>query len=275
MLLVELEGRSNLAAPFGVAALRYDEVELGRWPGGGRLRARQITPEWALEDYLDSSGLSMITNRLARTGAVDVVATAAPGIRDLLALGKIRQLEQSGVAELIVVDAPAAGHAVSFLRAPAGLAASAASGPVRRQADEVLAMFADERRCRVQLVTTPEEAPVTEVIETAFDLEDTVGISLGPVVVNGRWAPVPGLVEAVANAPQSQSQGPAVAAARYRLGRVAADTAEIERLRAELPLAQVVLPFLFTTDVGRSHIDDLAAVLTAELDALDMAGEAR
>ncbi len=231
--------------------------------GGGTISGRQVTPDRALQEYLETSGLSRISNRLARSSAVEVIATAAPGIRDLLALGKIRQLEQRAEHDLIIVDAPAAGHAVTFLQAPLGLSESASSGPVRNQADLVLEMFADETRCQVILVTVPEEAPVTEVVETAYSLEDHIGIQLGPLIVNGRWADVEGLAAALE---RRGTDGEAETAARYRLDRIESQRGEIDRLAGELPLPQVELPFLFTTAVGRPEINTLADALTEQLE---------
>ena len=57
-------------------------------------------------------------------------------------------------------------------------------GPVRTQAEEVLAMLADGGRCQVLLVTLPEATPVNELVETAFAIEERVGVQLGPIVVN-------------------------------------------------------------------------------------------
>ena len=290
VLLVELEGHSNLATVFDVEQLSYEEVtidlrEIGVDPttgdtttgghGLGRLRARQLRPDDALTDYLNRAGLGPLTSRLANSGAMDVVVTAAPGIRDLLTLGKIRQLEQAGSADLIVVDAPAAGHALTFLTAAAGLASSASSGPVRDQADLVLEMFADDRRCQVVLVTLPEETPITETIETAFSLEEDVGIKLAPVVINGVWPAIDGLADAVASidrrvsgprrTPGSSADRSLVDAARYRLARIEDQETEMARLGAELPLEQVRLPFLFRTELGRSGIGELAGSLTAQL----------
>ena len=263
-----MEGHSNLAAPFRPKPLSYEEETLEEWPNGGRLRARQLTPETALRDYLDVSGLSAITNRMARTGAVDIIATAAPGIRDLLALGKIRQLEQGNAADLIIVDAPAAGHAITFLRAPTGLAGSAASGPVRHQAELVLDMFADEHRCQVMLATLPEEAAVNELIETAYSLEDLVGIRLAPLMVNCRWPEIDGLADALDRRPPTSAPGPAERAARFRLDRIEAQQAEIQRLHDELPLPRLDLPFLFTTSLDRSDIEQLADALVPQLEAV-------
>src|SRR5207248_5063445 len=165
-----------------------DEAELR--PG---VRARTLTPDDALVEYLRDHGLRRIGRRLSQSGALEVVATAVPGMKDILVLGKVKQLERAGVADLVVLDAPAAGHAVSFLMSPRGLLDAARVGPIRTQAQEVLDLLTDPARCQVVLVTLPEETPVNELVETAFALEDRVGLSLGPVVVNGLYATVDGL----------------------------------------------------------------------------------
>ncbi len=263
VLLVGLEGDSRLGRPFGAGPLGYAAVELERFPGGGRLRARHLTAREAMREYLDAGGINRIMDRLPRTGLVDLVTSAAPGLADLVLLGKIRQLEHKGEADLIVVDAPASGHAVGFLMAPRGLARTTASGPVRHQADLALELLADEARCQVALVTLPEEGPVSEVIETGFTLEDEVGVRLGPLVVNGCWAPVDGLADALERSPARARGATAapLAAARFRLERLADQAGQIARLTRELPLPQVQVPFLFTPGVGRAGLDQLAAAL--------------
>jgi arsenite/tail-anchored protein-transporting ATPase len=148
------------------------------------LRTRSISAAAALEEYLHDHGFRLIARRLAATGVVDVIGTAAPGIDDLVVLGKLKQLERSGEWDLIVVDGPAAGHAVTFLTSAAGLRDAVRSGPVRAQADEVLELLADRNRCQVVLVTVPETTPVNELVETAAILAARVGVRLGPVVIN-------------------------------------------------------------------------------------------
>ncbi len=258
--LVELEGRSHLAAPFGVPQLSYEPTELPVPGASAKLTGRRITPDDALSEYLTSHGFSFVMSRLARSSAVELVATTAPGIRDLVTLGKIRSIEQAGETDLIVVDAPAAGHAVTFLRSASGMAATAPSGPVRAQADEALEMLSDPARCQVMLVSLPEETPVTELIETAFALEDEVGVQLGPIVVNSVWPNIPGL-EAEAKSQQARLTGPARNrrdAAVYRLARLARERSEMQRLSDELPLSQIRLPFLFVTEMDLAALGSLA-----------------
>ena len=88
-----------------------------------------------------------------------MVSTAIPGIRDVLVLGKVKQLERDGVADLILVDAPATGHAITFLTSASGHGHAARGGPLRTQAQDVVELLSDPARCRVILVTLPEELP--------------------------------------------------------------------------------------------------------------------
>ena len=128
-----------------------------------------------LAEYLRDHGLRRVAKRLATSGVIEVVATAAPGIDDIVVLGKIKQLEQSGNYDLIVVDGPAAGHAITFLMAPANLLKLVRGGPIRSQAADVAELLADPARSQVILVTLPETTPVNEVIETADALVDVPG----------------------------------------------------------------------------------------------------
>ncbi len=180
VLVVEVEGKSGLPSMFGAPALGYDEIDLAP-----DIRARFLTPDAALVDYLVTHGMKRISKRLAASGALDVVATAVPGMKDILVLGKVKSIEESGTADLIIVDAPAAGHAVTFLLSARGLLDAVRVGPIRKQAQDVVSLISDPARCQVMLVTLAEETPVSEVVDTAFAIEDRAGVALGPVVVNG------------------------------------------------------------------------------------------
>src|SRR5690349_3080197 len=115
VLIVEVEGKSGLPTAFARPALGYEEQELAP-----KIRGRTLTPDAALRDWLEHNGLKRISKRLVQTGALDVIATAVPGMKDILVLGKVKSLEQERSADLIVVDAPAAGHAITFLTSAHG-----------------------------------------------------------------------------------------------------------------------------------------------------------
>lgn len=195
VLVVSLDDRSQLHRLLGgsdESAGSYEPVRLASGLGPrrtGSIDIRTITAADALQDYLATQGLAAIAKRLVSTGVVGVVSNAAPGIDDLLVLGKLKHLVglagPDGAHDLIVVDGPAAGHAVSFLESPSAMATTVRGGPLRSQAIEVDAMLRDPERCRVMLVTIPETTPVNELVETRAILEGVAGVSFAPVVLNG------------------------------------------------------------------------------------------
>jgi len=183
-----------LAAQSGLRALLVSfDAETIEVPAHERLERVTVTPGNALTDYLASKGMGLISRQLAKSGIVELVATTAPGLDDLLVLGRIKAFEKELRADIIIVDGPAAGHAIDLVRAPLQLKRALASGPIAQQADEVLAMLADGTRCKILMVTTPAMTPVQETVEAATELRDDVHIVLAPVVINKKEPDVPSL----------------------------------------------------------------------------------
>jgi anion-transporting ArsA/GET3 family ATPase len=278
-LVVEIEGKSGLGQMLGAGdELGYDEITLATGlgeEGTGEIRARTLTPDLALYEYLDEHGLKRLGSRLARGGMLDVVATAAPGIDDILVLGKVKQLERGGSADLIILDAPAAGHAITFLQSARGLLDAVTVGPINTQASDVLEMLSDPARTQVVLVTLPEETPVNELVETAYALEDRVGLSLGLVVVNAVYPTLDGVgvppEEAASRAGVrlgAEELATLTRAADFRRDRMELQREQIARLTERLPLPQVRLPFVFRGGLGVTEVEHLAAALSDGLTAL-------
>jgi arsenite/tail-anchored protein-transporting ATPase len=214
-----------------------------------------LTAPDALAEYLETHGLKRVAKRLAASGIIDVVSTAAPGIDDIVVLGKLKSLERSGDHDLIVVDGPAAGHAITFLLSARGLLDTVRGGPIRTQALDVLEMLGDPDRCQVVLVTLPETTPVNELVETAYALEEQVGVQLGPVVVNG----VDGAADDL-TIPDGTDAALA-AAATFRNARRAMHRREIERLSDALAIDQIHLPHVVTAGITSDDVARLAAGL--------------
>ena len=241
MLVVELDGKPTLASLVG--------------PG---VQCLALTPPAALAEYLQTHGLGRVAKRLATSGVIDVVATAAPGIDDIVVLGKIKQVEQSRSYDLILVDGPAAGHAITFLMAPANLLKLVRGGPIRSQAAEVAEMLADPARSEVIMVTLPETTPVNEAIETAHSLKDNAGLRLGPVVVNAYDE---GEALQLDLAPADSSLR---AAAEFRNARRELHRRETQRLADTLQLPQVRLPLLASSELDATSVAGLAAGLRVQ-----------
>ena len=269
VLLVEVSGRSSSAPMFGAEPQGYEEAavvtEAGP-EGTGSVTLKSITPDQALVEWLANHGFNRLIGRLASSGILEIVATATPGIKDLLILGRIKAFVDEGTYDLIVVDAPAAGHAVGFLRSPRGVRDVARTGVLHRQAVEVLELIGDSDRCQVMLVTIPEETPVNELIETSFAVEDELGVRLGPVIVNAVLPAIDDLAPPGDDTDLSDDERRALTtAAEFRAGRAGLQAAQIERLGASLPLPQIRFPQLFGTGIGPDEIGELSEVLTAAI----------
>jgi anion-transporting ArsA/GET3 family ATPase len=264
-LIVEIEGKSGLGAAFGQDdPLDYEEREMAP-----NLRARTVTPDFALIEYLEDHGLRRVSKRLSKSGALEVVSSAIPGIKDILVLGKVKALAREDPADVIIVDAPAAGHAITFLASARGLLDAVRVGPIVEQAREVNDMLTDATRCQVLLVTLPEETPVNELVETAYALEDKVGIKLGPIVVNGVYPHLDLDASVLDAAGLSPTDAEALRdAADFRVHRQNLQADQLKRLADALPLPQLVLPQLFTSAIGPDEIHELARAMADDIAAL-------
>ncbi|BAN04132.1 putative anion transporting ATPase [Ilumatobacter coccineus YM16-304] len=243
VLVVELDGKPTL-----------DELLPSR--PDQQIEIVHLSAPEALEEYLYDHGFKRIAKRLNKTGVIDMVGTAAPGIDDIVVLGKIKQFERSGEYDLIVVDGPAAGHAVTFLTSASALSDAARGGPVKSQADDVLELLGDPDRCGAVLVTLPETTPVNETVETAFSLEEVVGIGIAPVVVNSVDAGTPLPDEIPADVDDALR-----AAAEFRRSRREMEAEALADLAERLPLGQIHIAAVPVAGLTADHIDALATAL--------------
>ena len=255
-------GKSKIAAALTLAAQRCGLtsllVETDGKPVPSGISSLSLTPPEALREYLDTKGLGRISRLMITTGVLDVITSAAPGIDDLLVLGKIKHLERSDAADVIVVDGPAAGHAITMLRTPQAISDSVKSGAVRLQADEILEMLRDGSRCQVVLVTIPEPTPVQECIETAYALEEEVGVKLAPIVVN--QVDTSDLLDIPLSLPGHSALAQA---AEFRNAQILRHHTNIKKLEEQLPLAQLIV-----SDLAACTIEIIADQLLAAIEQI-------
>lgn len=269
-LLLALDDRATLPALFGSARPLDHSEQLLYAEGSGEVRALSITSDAALSEYLDRHGLGRVARHLERVGALEVVATAIPGIREVLVLGKVRQLVDDDPADLVILDAPATGHALDYLRSAAGLLRIARSGPLRDQAQRVTTLLS-AGRSEILLVTLAEETPVNECVETAYRLEDELDCTLTGIVVNALVPERAGLSadeveDALRRAPCAAAlESELRRAATLRRARAELEARERARLRAELALPQVGLERRPAAELGPDDLRALARELTVGL----------
>ncbi|UOY00083.1 ArsA-related P-loop ATPase [Blastococcus sp. PRF04-17] len=194
VLLVETEGRQGIAQLFDTPPLPYEERRVAVVRGGGVVKALAIDVEEALLDYLDMFyNLRRAGRALRRMGAIDFATAIAPGLRDVLITGKIkeavtRRRDGRQVYDAVVVDAPPTGRITRFLGVTAEMAQLARSGPIKTQSDGVMAVLRSPQTA-VHLVTLLEDMPVQETADAIAELTEAK-LPVGSVVVNMAADPI-------------------------------------------------------------------------------------
>jgi anion-transporting ArsA/GET3 family ATPase len=297
-------GKTTLAAALGLAASRggrralvvevsrsaqvprlldLDAPEVGYEPVelAPDLWSMRIDPYTALAEYIGLQlGLRSLAERVLRSAAFRQLMDASPGWRQLITLGKIWHLEQMRDAgrprfDLIVVDAPATGHGVSFLEVPRVVLSAVRAGPLRHHTQRVEALLEDASRTLLLPVARAEELPARETAQLVASVRERLAIHIDRVVVNAVYGPpfppeLPELDERLARLPPALPLGalptPAVLAAcahylraRHELNR--GHVAEIAR-STQLPL--VCLPYLRDGLRGPEDLAQLAQVLLSQ-----------
>jgi anion-transporting ArsA/GET3 family ATPase len=282
--LVEVEGRQTMRALFNTEPWDFDEREIRQ-----DLFGLSIDPEASLAEYLAMFyGARRLSKLVVNSTAVEFATTAAPGIKDVLLIGKVKEMERRRdpdgrfVYDLIVVDAPPTGRIVNFLRAPEATTELVRVGPIREQAQSLIDLLCDPNRLRLQLVTLLEEMPVAETAESAAALTG-LGVALNPVIANrvlrSRFDEAAAkIVESGISADVLRSvlDGTAVGddtsiAALRTLGdnhvhRLALQATMRAALRERLDVGVFELPYLATRTFAETEVSALADHVTAAIE---------
>ncbi|WBB78817.1 ATPase [Micromonospora sp. WMMD882] len=273
-LLVEVEGRQGIAQLFGVGPLPYEERHLTDAPGGGEVRALAVDAEEALLEYLDMFyKLGAAGRALRKLGAIDFATTIAPGLRDVLLTGKVKEATsrtagQRRVYDAVVLDAPPTGRIGRFLNVTAETARLAKVGPIKTQSEGVAALLRSPTTA-VHVVTLLEEMPVQETLDAIAELT-SLGFPVGRIVVNGARPALPsgratgqaelrrGLLAAGLPADRATVAGLHAEAVDQVVRRELEETLRAELVELGSPLTE--LPLL-PAGVDRAGLDVLAGAL--------------
>jgi len=253
VLLVEVEGRQGLAQLFDRPPLPTTEVRLAA-AGGGEVVGLAVDAETAMLEYLEMFySIKRAGAVLRKMGAIDFVTTIAPGLRDVLLTGKVKEAvtrtERGGRSsfDAVVLDAPPTGRITQFLQVTYEAAQLARMGPIHRQSQGVIELLHSDLT-RVHVVTLLEEMPVQESLDAVDELR-AAGYRLGRLLVNRAR---PALVTAGAPEPALLAQGlteagldpalaPALAAGldAYGQRQAVADRAAAELDQAGVPITRL------------------------------------
>jgi anion-transporting ArsA/GET3 family ATPase len=231
-----------------------------------------VTPARAMREYgIQVLRFRAIYEAVFENRLVRYFLKAIPSLAELVMLGKIlheaRRVEGGRPSwDLVIVDAPATGHAVQLLRVPSALLETVPGGPLRKDAQWMHDLLVDPARTALAIVTLPEEMPVNEAIELDAQVRSVLGIARAALFVNAmpaaRFGPgEEGRLEALAGAPPPL--GPAAAAGRLQAIRAALAARYLARARAALDLPTCVLPLLPLPLWGRDAVERIAGAIAA------------
>ena len=279
VLLVSADGRGDIAAFFERRPVGFRPETV--FPG---LSALAIDTEASLQEYLRLNLRVPLPGRVGPLARVfDFVATAAPGVKEILTIGKIcwevqEALEGRAPWDLVVVDAAATGHIVAQLGAPQAIEELVSVGPIKSQTGWMADLLSDPAVTALNVVTTPEEMPVHETVELVARVRETLPVPLGGVVVN-RVLPelfthsdevaFESLRRPAALAALERAVGPGVgdvlAAADLAVTLRRTRAAHLSRLRQTVELPLLYLPELFIRAQGMRVTRMVAGSLGEEL----------
>jgi len=273
-LVCEMDAKGALATAFDVGELGYEPTEVRP-----NVFAMAMNTEDSLREYLHLFVRIPLVGRigpLART--FDFVADAAPGVKEILAVGKLCYEVRERHYDLVLVDAEASGHIVAQIGAPDAIRELVQVGPVRDQTEWMIDILNDPVRTGLVIVTTPEEMPVTETIELLDRVRDKTRVDVAGIIANrvlpslfspreaevfaalGEPRPQDALVEVTSRQVVTVFAAAELAEARSRIG-----AGHLARLR-EISPTMLFVPELFTKAAGRRVVIQVAEHLGEELE---------
>jgi anion-transporting ArsA/GET3 family ATPase len=275
-LVCEVDAKGDLADFFETSPFRFEEREIA--PG---LWAMSMDTEASLKQYLS---LQLRLPLVARIGPLakmfDFVATAAPGVKEIVTVGKLCWEVKERHYDLIVVDASASGHIVSQLAAPQAINQLIQVGLVRQQTGWMLDILDNPATTGLVVVATPAEMPVNETLELTAQLRRETSVDLAAVVVNrvlpelfgrGEEEVFERLATPEATAVLDRAVGgacePLMESARLTVTMRRSRTEHLETLRAAIDpnVPLLYIPYLFFRSHGLRATHQLADALSAEM----------
>ena len=275
-LVCEMDAKGALAAAFDCSPFPFAARQID-----ANLFGMAMNTEDSLREYLKLFVRIPFVGRIGPLAhTFDFVADAAPGVKEILAIGKLCYEVRERHYDLVVVDAEASGHIVSQIGAPRVISELVQVGLVREQTKWMLDILEDPARTGLITVTTPEEMPVNETIELIARVREGTNVDLAGIIVNRALPALFGTRETQVfdslflAEPQRllvAAAGPQVRAvmdaAHMNESRRRVGAGHLERLRAELDadISMIYIPELFTRAVGRRVVSQVVDALAEEL----------
>ncbi|WP_158542565.1 ArsA family ATPase [Lujinxingia litoralis] len=292
-LLMELNVKGKISSLFGADGVDHEIREVD-----DNLFAVNVTPAAAMREYaLMILKIKLVYRAVFENRLVSSFLKVIPGLNELVMLGKAyyhvieEHPDGSPVWDKIIVDAPATGHGIFFLRIPSVITGLVKSGLMFEEAQRILDLLQDPKRTALNLVTLAEDMPVNETLELAKVVRQEMGVPVGCVMANAVYRPLfdgaesAYIDQAHDELQQRADQGDARAdahptrafleAARFRNARVAMQQEYLDVLRQQADAPLVEVPFYFHDRMSFATIAEIAEHLASELPALSDKGAPR
>jgi anion-transporting ArsA/GET3 family ATPase len=264
VLAVEVDDKGDLTDLFEHRRVGFEPVQVANG-----ISVLTINTEASLREYLKLNLRVPMVGRIGPLASMfDFVATAAPGVKEILTVGKVcwevrEAIEGRAPWDLVVVDAAASGHVIAQLGAPNAIAGLVHVGAVHHQTEWLQQILADPAVTALTIVTTPEEMPVVETIDLVARARAELDVPLAAVFVNrvlpellarADEAAFDALAQAGPLSVLEKAAGPG-AAAVVTAGRLAVSlrrtrAAHLAQLQQAVDLPIVYVPELFSRTTG-------------------------
>ncbi|HUI25214.1 MAG TPA: ArsA-related P-loop ATPase [Candidatus Kryptonia bacterium] len=256
-LLVETAADGRLAQLFGARELAADPQRLATRIAAVRIDQRQLVEAY----FTRLLRVPMLARRLFASTSFNALTAAAPGVSEFLLLERILEwLEPSGLLarrayDLVIVDGPATGHALTLLRTPRNLATMVPGGPIGGTARRLLALLGDSTRTRAVLVTIPEDLAINETLEAHAALAGDLMVRVERPVLNRIFPRRFSRADTAQLPLRNGDGGPLLAAAQFQIAARRDAERHLGRLRRALGVTPLVLPNVFTEALTAAQLD--------------------
>lgn len=275
-LICEVGENEKIAPMFGRSSVGYREEPLAE-----NLNAIYINPDESFNEFVRRTlKIEALWKPVVESKLIRSFISAAPGIKELMTLGKIMDLERTTGKDkrprydLVILDAPATGHGLTLFKVPFVAMRASRAGPLYKNAKLVADLLQDPMRTIFYVVTLAEEMPVNESLEMIASIESDLRIPLGgllanalhPPVLEGQAATLAAMLRDAPQGPLKECLGgmsPASLAAtasrmesRHRLNR-----SHLAALREKTRLPVHEIPFIFDSPWGLGSIRRIAEAI--------------
>lgn len=265
VIVVEVASTENASRIFRQAEVGFKEVEMAN-----DLWAISVDPEDSMREYvLLQLKVKAMRDLLFRSRMFTYLAAATPGLNELVTIGKIwelaqldRRVKHGRKYDLVIVDAPATGHGISFLQSPRTFANIARVGPIHSQARRLQEMINDQDHTGSVIVSLPEEMPVNETANLERELTGDVNIAVDRIIMNGLYPeryPASALkkIKRLGRSDEAEVRA-ASRAAISQFTRTASQREQLDRLKTMVSAPVSTLPFIFSPEIDLNAARKLA-----------------